>query len=372
MWKVYFLPRWRQVRHEPDTIDRRADAKGMPLGSQNPGYVNERPPELQTTRFVRALRSSRKRATLDCQYGAMRYWAERRIRISGVGRIDLPEPTDMRLLDDLDVVSISVSQADPEPKYPDQTHCVRVEFDGEAGLKDHLTMRADEILDRVVDVVSLVAGLGVAVFSGSCGWIDEDGMGNVVLRPVGEAASGSTHTLDLAGQPLSFGATERERRAIRYLRRGLSAPDLDERFNYLMLAVMVLARGFEVPLASPTVCERCGEPTPHQGVGERAYLLNLANVIPNRTEDQLKSLWDLRNRFPGHGREHLDKNAQNELAHASVGAAELAFEVLSAASPDTFPDRPHPLWRMEILALSGVELVARYHRKPEAEEEEGL
>ena len=110
------------------------------------------------------------------------------------------------------------------------------------------------------------------------------------------------------------------------------------------------------------VCPNCGHDLPPRSAGERQYLLNLASVLDGWTIEVLDYLWNLRNRIPAHGREHLDAETRHELAEASVTAARLAYDTLKAVTADTLRDGPHELWRMGVLA-SGLELHMQYERR---------
>jgi hypothetical protein len=140
----------------------------------------------------------------------------------------------------------------------------------------------------------------------------------------------------------------------------------DERFNTIFLAVMILARHFEPRRrTSEQFCPHCKKRLPPRPTGEREYLLNLGEQLNGWSAKDVKELWDLRNRLPGHGQAHLDRQARDELSAGSVKAAHLAYDALKAISGNHWPDRPHDLWMMDAIG-PGIELHMTYTRASDA------
>jgi hypothetical protein len=292
----------------------------------------------------------------------VKYWAECRIELVGITDVALPPPQDIALLEGLGATAITVSKVDASEKLPTQTHIVRVEFEGGSDLQGDLLTYGDEVLDRVVDLIGVMSGISVSILSSTAGWVDDEGKGHAIMTSVGKGRPATNLLFDSSNQPIQLGATERERKALRYLRRGMGQESVDDRFNLIFLAVMVLARGFEVQPRAPELCPHCGGTLLNRPTGEREYLLNLSTVLDEWAPETLQYLWNVRNKLPGHARAHLTREARRELAEASVTAARLAYDAISVLSADQLPDRPHEIWKLAVTAAS-VEMEMTYTRK---------
>lgn len=228
------------------------------------------------------------------------------------------------------------------------THWITIAFELDESEVEDSTAVARELLDRVVDGIAVSAGQEIRVYYWSERVLTPEGT-RVRLRPTGIASQPPTpfDVLPLMRAPL----TERHYRALRHLRHGLAHTSPEHRFTSLMLAVMILSTTFPDPPTTPRTCPKCGEQLGNLRPGDRARLMNLANVLGGWTAEQIDPLWDLRNTVMGHGRRSLTPQVALELLEAGFDTARLAYDCLNASLPGLNLPGPAPSWFMTDLYM---------------------
>src|SRR5437588_7533975 len=225
---------------------------------------------------------------------------------------------------------------------------ITIEFELGESEVDESTAVARELLDRVVDALAVSAGQEVRIYYWS-ERVSVQGGQRVRLRPAGIVAQ---PIADCDPLPLiSADLTPLHYRALRHLRHGLAHTSPERRFTSLMLAVMILAQTLPEPPAQTKRCPRCKQPLETVPPGDSARVLNLANILPAWTKDQVRRLWKLRNSVMGHGGRSLTPEVVMELLESSFEAARLAYDCLNASLPNVNLAGPTPSWFMTDLYM---------------------
>lgn len=212
---------------------------------------------------------------------------------------------------------------------------ITVVFGVEEEHRGKISFIARELVERIVDALSVLAGIEVQIIH----W-------QVVRPQIARPTSihgGKPRKVDLVAFS-QLDLSERHYRAIRHIRRGLAQSSPERRFASLMLAVSILARSWKPDVEKIAKCPQCNATVSTHGPGERDHLRNLTKVLGGWTEQQIDKLWNLRNAVIGHGNEHLTPNMGLELLEASFDAARLAYDALNASLPGAKLEGPNPLW----------------------------